>query len=64
MKAHSSKLNRHAAYAQRKRDKAAARRREYVKERNMLAYGQKRSGVVELRTPEPVQRWRAMGRAA
>lgn len=64
MKAHSSKLNRHNAYVQRKRDKAAARRRDYERTRNMLAYGQKRSGVTELRMPEPVQRWRAMGRAA
>lgn len=35
MKAHSSKLNRHNAYAQRKRDKAAARRRDYERTRNM-----------------------------
>lgn len=64
MKARNFKSDRHAAYAQRKRDKAAARRAEYVKERNMLAYGQKRSNVTELRTPGPVQRWRTMGRAA
>lgn len=58
MKARNFKRDRHLAYAQRKRDKAQARRKDYERTRNMLANGQKRSNALiePWRQPPPVAR--------
>lgn len=61
MKGKNFKSDRHTIYGQRKRDKARARRKDYVKDRNMKHYGQKHDDILELRTPTPILRFRAGG---